>query len=122
MLPLTLQITLIIAVISYFVLIFIFLKHKSLSLKYTLLWLFAGLIMAIMVVFPSSLYYIRRLLSIESSMNCLFIIVIAFLLAILMSLTSIVSKQTERIKTLIQQQAIMEKRIRDLEKEQDGKQ
>jgi hypothetical protein len=34
----------------------------------------------------------------------------------LLSITSIVSRQSERIKTLVQANAILEKRIRELEK------
>lgn len=118
MLPINLRITLIIAVVCYFVLILLFLKNKSISLKYTLLWLFAGLIMGIMVFFPGTLVFLVHLLGIESNMNGLFILAIGFVIIILMSLTSIVSKQANRIKILVQQQAIMEKRIRDLEKKE----
>ena len=46
MLPINLRITLIIAVGCYFFLILLFLKKKSLELKYTLLWLLAGLVVS----------------------------------------------------------------------------
>ena len=36
-----------------------------------------------------------------------------------MSLTAIVSKQTERIKDLAQDNAVLEKRVRELEKDGD---
>ena len=49
-------------------------------------------------------------------MNGLFIMAFAFVIIIMMSLTSIVSKQANKIKLLIQELSIMEKRIRDLEK------
>ena len=41
MIPSHLRITLIIVVISYFIVILYFLKQKALNLKYTLLWLVA---------------------------------------------------------------------------------
>lgn len=117
MIPTTLRITLVIGLICYFVLVLIFLKNKALSLKYTLLWLLAGVVMLVMVIFPRLLFIITSLFGIQSSMNGLYIICIASIIAILMSLTSIVSKQRNKIKILTQEMAILEKRIRDLEKD-----
>ena len=115
MLPINLQVTLSIALIIYFVLIVYFLKNKSLELKYTLLWLLAGLVMAILVVWPQGLSIIVRVLGIESNMNGLYVICLGFIIMLLMSLTSIVSKQAYKIRTLVQESAMLEKRIRELE-------
>lgn len=119
MIPVTLRVVLIVAVISYFVIILMFLKKKALALKYTLLWLAAGVILGIMVIWPNSLVWFVHLLGITSNMNGLFILCIAFLIIILMSITSIVSKQAEKIKNLTQTISKMEKRIRELEKNYD---
>jgi len=115
MIPVTLRITLSIAVICYFVLILYYLKKRMLELKYTLLWLAAGAVMGIMVFFPKILVKFVKLLGIESNMNGLYVLSIAFIIAILMTLTSIVSRQSLKIRTLIQELSMMEKRIRDLE-------
>lgn len=115
MIPINLRIKLIIAVISYFIIILYFLKKRELSLKYTLLWLAAGIVLGIMVIWPTSLTWFVHLLGIVENMNGLFIICIAFVIMILMSITSIVSKQAEKIKTLTQTISRMEKRIRELE-------
>ena len=48
--------------------------------------------------------------------NALFLLGIGFVIILVMSLTAIVSHQTERIRTLAQDNAMLEKRIRDLEK------
>lgn len=125
MIPSTLRITLCIAVICYFILILYYLKKRMLELKYTLIWLFAGLVMGIMIFFPELLVHFVRLLGIESNMNGLYVLCFAFIIAILMTLTSIVSRQTMKIKILIQELSMMEKRIRELEsdkKEQQEKQ
>ena len=115
MIPNNLRIVLIIAVISYFIIILAFLTSKAISLKYTLLWIVAGLAMAAMVAFPDFLSYIVNKLGIVSNMNGLFILCIAFIIIILMSITSIVSRQTNKIRSLTQSLALLEKRIRDLE-------
>lgn len=110
-----LRITLIIAMGCYFILILMFLKSKSISLKYTLLWIFSGLFLTIIVVWPKILISLTSLAGIESNMNGLFVIMIGFVVAILMSITSIVSKQSGKIRQLTQTVARLEKRIRELE-------
>ena len=114
----TLRTTLIIAVLIYFAVILKFLKDKALSLKYTLLWIFSGLIMGIFVIFPELLSRIIRVFGIQSNMNGLYLFCIAFIMMILMSITSIVSRQNKKIRTLVQENAILERRVRELE--QDG--
>lgn len=115
MIPTTLRITLIVAVICYFIVILYFLKQKALNLKYTLLWLLAGVVMGLLVIFPDLLLTIKRLLGIEDNMNSLFIMCIGFMLMILMALTSIVSRQNMKIRKLVQEISILDKRIRELE-------
>ena len=114
----TLRTTLIIAVLIYFAIILKFLKDKALSLKYTLLWIFSGLMMGIFVIFPELLSKIIRVFGIQSNMNGLYLFCIAFIMMILMSITSIVSRQNKKIRTLVQENAILERRVRELE--QDG--
>ncbi len=115
MIPHTLQITLSIAVVCYFIIILYYLKRKTLELKYTLVWLAAGLVMGIMVFFPELLVWFVKLLGIESNMNGLYILCIAFIMMILMTLTAIVSRQQYKIRILIQEVSLLEKRIRELE-------
>lgn len=120
MIPHTLQVTLSIAVICYFIIILYYLKRKMLELKYTLVWLVVGLIMGIMIYFPELLVHFVRILGIESNMNGLYILCIAFIIMILMTLTSIVSRQQMKIRILIQEISMMEKRIRELEEQRDS--
>ena len=115
MIPFTLRVTLSVAVICYFILILYYLKKRMLELKYTLLWLAAGVVMGIMIFFPELLVWFVGILGIESNMNGLYVLSIAFIVAILMTLTSIVSRQAMKIRTLIQEMSMMEKRIRELE-------
>ncbi len=123
MIPSHLRITLIIVVISYFIVILYFLKQKALNLKYTLLWLGGGAVMGILVVVPELLTRTIRLFGIQDNMNGLFLFCIGFIVLILLSLTSIASRQNRKLRTLIQELAILDKRVRDLEKdgrEHDG--
>ena len=83
MIPFTLRITLSIAVICYFILILYYLKRRMLELKYTLVWLFAGVVMGVMICFPQLLAKFVRLLGIESNMNGLYVLCLAFIILIL---------------------------------------
>ena len=55
MIPSTLRIVLIAALLFYFIIILVFLKNKTLELRYTLLWMFAGCILALLVIWPDVL-------------------------------------------------------------------
>ncbi len=119
MIPSTLRAVLCIAVVCYFIIILYYLKKQMLELKYTLIWLLAGVVMGIMIFFPELLVYFVRALGIESSMNGLYVLAFAFIISILMMLTSIASRQALKIKILIQEISMLERRIRDLEKTQN---
>lgn len=113
MLSLKLRIILGFAISIYFVIVLLLLKRKALALKYTLLWLIAGLFMGILVLFPVLLRYIMGLFGVASEMNGLFTVALGFIISILMAITSIVSNQTRKIRHLAQDIALLEKRLRD---------
>lgn len=115
MIPATLRISLIAAVICYFIAILYFLKQRALNLKYTLLWLVAGLVMGLLVAIPELLVKIIRIFGIQDNMNGLFIFMIGFIILILLSLTSIASRQNGKLRLLTQELAILEKKVRELE-------
>lgn len=101
----------------YFIVVLLLLKRKSLTLKYTLLWLIAGSCMGVLVAFPLLLRRFTHILGIASEMNGLFSIGLGCIISILMALTSIVSTQNAKIRRLTQNIAYMEQRLRDLEKD-----
>lgn len=115
MIPATLRVTLIVAVICYFIMILYFLKQKALNLKYTLLWIVAGVVMGILVIVPELLVLIIHIFGIQDNMNGLFIFAIGFIIMILLSLTSIASRQNRKIRTLTQELSILDKKVRELE-------
>lgn len=115
MIPTNLRIVLLLAIAFYFVLILYYLKNKALELKYTLLWIFAGIIMLLITAFPKVPLAVTRLFGIESHMNTLYLTCLGFMIMLLMMLTSIVSRQSNKIKTLIQEVAILKKHIKDIE-------
>lgn len=92
------------------------LKKNSLALKYTLLWLFTGIVMVLVVIFPSIIAVPLRHIGIVEWTNGIFALLLLFLIIICISITSIVSKLNDRNRKLTQKCALYEKRIRELEK------
>jgi len=105
-----------ITVLAVFLIVIIYLlKRRALSLKYSLLWLFSGLMMLITSIFPGILSFVARKLGFQLPSNALFALVLGFLIMILLSITSIVSRQAEKIRKLTQASALLEKRVREME-------
>jgi len=110
-----LQISFTIGIIFFFVFIIYLLRKNALSLRYTLLWFFSIFVMLILNIFPTVLQVITGILGFQLASNAVFSLLFGFIIVILLSLTSIISKQSERIKTVAQNNALLEKRIRELE-------
>lgn len=111
-----LRISLIVAICLYFMFLFWLLKKNNLTLKYTLLWLLTGVVMLLVVIFPTILETPLRAIGIVEWTNGIFALILLFLIIICIIITSIVSKINDMNRKLTQQCAIYEKRIRELEK------
>lgn len=105
-----------IAVAVYFVLLILLVKKRALSLKYSIMWFVAGFFMLLLAVFPTILDWFAHIVGIVTPVNALFAVMFFFVIIILVALTSIVTKLNEKVKTLTQNQALLEQRIRELEK------
>lgn len=110
------QILLITAMVLYFILIYRLLKKKRLVLKYALTWLFMGVILIVMALFPGIIRWGAETLGIYSEVNFLFLLIVAFTLIIEMSLTVIVSKISLTNRRLIQKLALLENGIDKLDR------
>lgn len=115
MLSTSLKTAILIAIAIYYIILVVLLRQKKLALRYTLLWMLSGLMMLLVTVFPQILEGITHLLGIQLLSNALFAILFFCVLMILISLTSIISKQNESIKRLVQYNALLEQRVRELE-------
>lgn len=113
----SLRITIIVALIIYYACILYLLRRKSLTLKYTLLWILSGLIMILIVIFPDVFESMIHKIGVVEMTNGLFAVVLFAILIILISITSIVSKMNRRIRQLVQQCAMYEQEIRKLKTE-----
>ena len=99
--------------------IFALLKKGQMSVKYSLLWLALAVVLVIFAVFPYVVYVLRDLLDVQMPVNLVFMF--CFVLLVLLSLSIGVSQLADKCKRLTQENAILEKRVRDLEKKLSGK-
>lgn len=74
-----------------------------------------GLVLLVVAIFPEVMQSISAIVGIYDVTNGLFAVSLFFILCILLSITSIVSKLTKQNKELVQATAILEKRVRELE-------
>ncbi len=110
---------LLVGVLLYLMIIIYLMKKGRMSLKYSLMWFLAGLVLLICAIFPQIVGHITRLMGIYSETNGVFFVGVCFIILIILSLTSIASGLSERIRTLVQTQAMLEKRVRELEEKID---
>jgi len=115
---LELRVLVLIVILILFVFFFKMLQKQKLDLKYCLIWMFALVGIAIFCIFPSLMMHVSNLLAIGSAANTLFLICIAFLASICVSLTIVVSRLSSRMRKLTQNIAILELE-RTIKKEED---
>ncbi len=102
-------------IIVYYLTFFFLIKKKKVLLKYSLLWLFSGIVILIFAVFPELLAKITHFLGIEVSTNGLFGICIFIIVLILVFLTAVVSELSNKFKKIAQRFAIMEKGLKEIQ-------
>lgn len=117
---LTLQIAMVVAVLLYFGLLIYLLKKRRLNLKYALVWIMSGIIMLLLALFPGILTRAATLMGVHEPTNVLFAVLFFCVIIILVSLTAIVSGLNEKNKRLVQSLALLEKRVRELEKSNEN--
>lgn len=115
MITVRLQICAIVLVLVFLVVMFWLLRRGQLAMKYSLLWIFSGIIMLVLAVFPGVLDSFAKLIGVYSSVNALFAVMLFCGLALMISFTVIVSRDKREIVRLTQEISILEKRIRNLE-------
>lgn len=116
---LTLRIAVVIACIVFLIAVSRQVARGKLLLKYSLLWMTLAVVSILAALFPQPVFAMANFLGFEAPSNFIFLAGLFFLLAICLSLSIIVSKQALRIKTLVQEHALIAKRLDALENEND---
>lgn len=117
---LRLQIILLVLLAAGFAVIINMVRKRQLELKYVLAWLFADIVLVILVLFPSLIMMITRLLGIKSTMNMIFFLGFLLSLVIMFTLTVALSKVTASARRMSQTIAILENKLRAYTEEETG--
>ena len=96
-----------------FVIIINMVRKKSLDLRYALIWLALIAMILVIVIVPGLLGVITHFLGIYDAMNMVFFMGFVFLTVVTFFLTAALSRNSNRIKALTQQVALLEKQVRD---------
>ena len=110
-----LQLFMVLGALVLLCIIFTLLKRGLMSVKYSLLWLLLAVALVIAAAFPYVIYVLRDILSIEMPVNLVFLLMFCFVLVVLLSLSIAITQLAEKCKRLTKANAILEKRVRDLE-------
>ena len=101
----------------------LFLKKNLLTVKYSLLWLAFSAVMLVFAACPYVVYVLRDLLNLVMPVNLVYMLLFCFVLLVLLSISIAISQLAEKNKRLAQANALLEERVRRLEKkleEKDG--
>lgn len=112
-----LRLVLLVGTLIYLALIFWLLKKDKLSVRYSLVWLASGGVLLVFAAFPYVVYVLRDILHMVMPVNLVFTLLFCFVLLLLLTLSVAASGFAERIKSLAQANAMLEKRVRALEAE-----
>lgn len=115
------RVILLVGVLIYLLIIMLLMRKGKMNLKYSLVWLLSGVVMLVCAAFPIVVHQVAKLFGVYSDVNIVFFVGVCFLLVIILSLTSIVSLLSDRLRSLTQTQALLEKRVRELEHKLEGK-
>lgn len=88
---------------------------ERLQLKYALLWMLLGVALVVCAVCPSLVVFFSDLVGAQVTSNFVFTVGFVFLIAVCLSLSVIVSWQARDIRSLVQQVALLRKRLEDLD-------
>jgi len=113
---LRLQIVAIACAVGLLVFVLELVRRRALMERYALLWLASSIVILVLAIWDEALGMIARQLGILSAPNALFFVAIAFILLLLLHFSAAMSRLTDQSKVLAQQHAMLEERLREVER------
>lgn len=110
---------LIIGSVAFLLFILYLMKKGKLEVKYSIIWLAFSVCMLIFACFPYTVLILNDIAGVIDPVNFIFFTQIIFILLILLSVSAVISGFSKKIKQLAQANAILEKRVRELEEKAD---
>ena len=109
------RVVFLIGVVLYLLLILLLLRRGRLTVRYAILWLASGVVLLLFALFPYVVLVLGDIFKVLNPVNFVFLVILAFVMLILLSLSAVVSGFAVKIKALTQNAALLERRIRELE-------
>jgi len=94
-------------------------RKGKMSLNHSLLWIMISLLLLAIGIFPGIAEWLARLAGIGTPVNLVFLFFAFFSIVLFIYLTNVISRNDRINRRLTQKEALMEKRIEDLEKALD---
>lgn len=116
-----LRILLILGAIALFGMIVWLIKNKKIEVKYSIIWLAFSATMILFAVFPYLVLVLGDISGVANPVNFIFMTLFVFILLILLSVSAVISGFSTKIKRLAQANALLEKRVRELEEKIENK-
>jgi len=91
-------------------------RRRRLLERYALLWLLAAVVLLALAAWRDGLHVISRAIGIIYPPNALFFVAFGFILLLLLHFSSAVSRLSDQTKVLAQRAALLEERLRRLER------
>lgn len=115
-----LQLAAIVITSAMLLIVFELVRQRRLMERYSLLWLFAALVLLLLSIFTGILGWFSELIGIATPSNALFGVAIGFATLMLLHFSVTISRVTDQNKVLAQKLAATEHRLRRLEHERDA--
>ncbi len=77
-------------------------NKKKMRIQYSIVWMLLSGVLLVISLFPGIVFFLCRLLGIETASNLIFLLGIMALMLVSLIQTSIISKQADKIKYLTQ--------------------
>jgi hypothetical protein len=111
-----LQVVAILGAVALLLIVLEMVRRRRLMERYALLWLFSAVVILGLAVWQEALNVLARSMGILSAPNALFFVAMAFILLLLLHFSAAMSRLNDQSKVLAQRQAILEQRLREVER------
>lgn len=102
-----LKIEMIVVLLLFLLFIVNSIRRNRMNLKYSLIWIFSSIVILVFVLVPGLLEWTTKMLGFQVTSNMIYMLAIVAILLIVLSLTTIVSRQADEIRSLIQEVSLL---------------
>lgn len=92
-------------------------RRKGLDLYHSMIWLAGAVVLLLGAVFPGPVMALAKLVGVTAPSNYVFFLMIAILMLASISMSTALSRQHSRIRSMVQSMAILEKRLEEAEQQ-----